>query len=136
MAKASSIVLCDTNILIEAFRNNKLVIEEFDKIKYENIAISVITIAELLFGARNKQEYNEIRRRIDKIRIFSIDTDISNIFHKLVEDYSLSHSIGIADSLIAATSLSHNIKLFTLNIKDFHFIPDLVIHSMSTGLLH
>jgi predicted nucleic acid-binding protein len=42
--------------------------------------------------------------------------------------YSLSHKASVPDMLIAATALSHDVTLYTLNIKDFKFIPDLNLY--------
>ncbi len=55
------IVVCDTNIIIEALKQNEAVVGEIKKIGINNIAISVLTIAELLFGARDKKEFNKIK---------------------------------------------------------------------------
>jgi hypothetical protein len=43
--------------------------------------------------------------------------------------YSLSHKLTIPDALIAATALTHNISLYTLNLKDFRFIQGLNIYN-------
>ncbi|MFZ1401047.1 MAG: PIN domain-containing protein [Candidatus Promineifilaceae bacterium] len=51
----------------------------------------------------------------------------TNQFLQLMETYSLSHKLSIPDALIAATALVHNLELFTLNIKDFRFIPGLTL---------
>lgn len=45
-----------------------------------------------------------------------------------METYSLSHKLSLPDALIAATALSHDVKLYTLNIKDFRFISGLQLH--------
>jgi len=47
-------ILIDTNILIEIYRNNTSIIETVKKIGQDNIAISDITCAEMFYGARNK----------------------------------------------------------------------------------
>ncbi|MEZ4593950.1 MAG: PIN domain-containing protein [Chloroflexota bacterium] len=52
---------------------------------------------------------------------------LANQFLQLMETYSLSHKLSIPDALIAATALVHNLELFTLNIKDFRFIPGLTL---------
>lgn len=49
-------ILIDTNILIEIYKNNISIVEEVKKIGQGNISISDITCAELYFGARNKKE--------------------------------------------------------------------------------
>ena len=46
-------ILCDTNILIEFLKNNPQVTAELQTIGQSNLAISVITQAELYWGAFN-----------------------------------------------------------------------------------
>jgi len=45
-----------------------------------------------------------------------------------METYSLSHKLSLPDALIAATAISHDLELYTLNIKDFRFITGLNLH--------
>lgn len=45
-----------------------------------------------------------------------------------METYSLSHNLNLPDALIAATALSHDVQLYTLNLKDFRFIPGLNLY--------
>ena len=52
-------ILLDTNILIEMYKGNEVIIHRIKMIGQNNIAISDVTSAELLFGARNKDELNE-----------------------------------------------------------------------------
>jgi len=49
--------------------------------------------------------------------------------------YSLSHKVSIPDMLIAATAISHDLELYTLNTKDFKFIPELNLYSEVSQLL-
>ena len=42
-------LLCDTNIFIEVYRSNIVVLTELEKIGYENITISDITRGELFY---------------------------------------------------------------------------------------
>jgi predicted nucleic acid-binding protein len=44
-----------------------------------------------------------------------------------VETYSLSHSMELADAIIAATSLNLNESLITGNDKHYKFIPNIKI---------
>ena len=55
-------ILIDTNIIIEFYKNNALVIEELRTIGINNLAISVITQAELYYGAFNKSELLKIKK--------------------------------------------------------------------------
>ena len=121
-------ILCDTNILIEIFRKNLIIRSELDKIGYKNIVISDVTRAELFIGAKNKIELQTIRKHLSTLHTLHIKSDISEIAVKLIDEYCLSHSLKLADALIAATAIYHDIELFTLNLKDFKYIPNIKLH--------
>jgi len=122
-------VLCDTNIFIEIYRRNIDVRSELEKIGQDNIMISDITRAELFYGAANKVELQRIRTDMNKFHVLHIQQGISKIAVDLVEQYCLSHKMDIEDAIIAATAIYHNIELFTLNLKDFRFLPDIKIYN-------
>ncbi len=124
----SKLVLCDTDIIIEFYKDNQVISEALQQIKVENIAISSITAAELIYGALNKKELKQICKDIDSLKVISINQVINLKFIELMKKYSLSHKLKIPDSLIAATAIENNIKLFTLNKKDFTFIDGLELY--------
>jgi predicted nucleic acid-binding protein len=115
-------ILCDTNIIIEVLKKNPTIIQTIEKIGIDKIAISVVTAMELYYGALNKMELKKIKLHLSSIRIFHIDEEISDTASELIERYAKSHGLQIPDALIAATSLSHGLKLYTCNKKDFVFI--------------
>lgn len=47
-------ILCDTNIIIEFLKGNGAIVQQLRVIGQGQIAVSAITQAELLFGARDK----------------------------------------------------------------------------------
>ncbi len=94
----------------------------------DQLAISVITQAELYYGAFNKAELQKIKQHLALLHHYPIDPDISNVFLSLIETYSLSHKLSLPDALIAATSLAYGIELYTLNTKDFQFISNLRLY--------
>lgn len=102
-----------------------MIISQLRSIGVENLAISVITEAELYYGALNKQELNRISNHLKHLHILPVSEAISRQFIELMENYSLSHKLTIPDALIAATAIIHKIKLYTLNKKDFTFIQGL-----------
>lgn len=118
-------ILVDTNILIEVYRNNSKIIESVKRVGQNNIAISDVTCAELLFGARNKRELLSIRKDFNKLAILPINSEISTNAVKLVEKFCLSHKLALPDAFIAATAIFYNLELYTLNTKDFKFIEKL-----------
>ncbi len=121
-------ILIDTNILIEIYRNNSSIIETVKTIGQGNIAVSDITCAEMLYGARNKKELQLIAKDLNKLQTLSIDVQISKDAVVLVEKYALSHKLSIPDALIAATALNYDIPLYTLNVKDFVFIKGIQLY--------
>lgn len=121
-------ILCDTNILIEFYKGNSDIVEELKTIGLPNLAISTITAGEMYFGARDKRELGQIKKNLSLLNQIPLDADISERFLSLLESYALSHRLSVPDALIAATCLSRNLPLYTLNLKDFQFISDLQLH--------
>ncbi len=70
-------VLCDTDIFIEAFKNRKVATDLFRRIGFDNIALSVITLMELYFGALNKRELSKIKNRLEALEIIDLKKEIS-----------------------------------------------------------
>ena len=121
-------ILCDTNIFIEIFRKNFLIRSELNKIGYDNIVISDVVKAELFFGARDKIDLQKISKSIEHFPVLSIQFEISKIAVDFVEKYCLSQKLNLPDALIAATAVYYGVALFTLNEKDFRFIPELQLY--------
>ncbi len=121
-------ILCYTNIFIEIYRRNIAVRSELERIGYGNIMVSDVTRAELYYGAINKSELQKIRKDMSGLTVLPIHSEISEMAVNLVEQYCLSHKMDIEDALIASTAIFHRVKLFTLNIKDFAYIPTIKLH--------
>lgn len=115
-------ILCDTDIFIEALKNNRRVVDLLREIGFDNIALSAITAMELYFGAVNKREMMKIKSRLKQLRIVHIDQGICEKAINLVETYAKSHGLHIPDALIAATAIRQDIRLLTCNLKGFKFI--------------
>lgn len=118
-------ILCDTNIFIELFKRKPEIVSEFSNFSGNNICTSVVCKAELYFGAIDKKELLQIEKDISNIKAFQIEPAISQLALELMHKFILSHKVGYSDFLIAATALHHNLELYTLNKKDFRFIPGL-----------
>lgn len=125
----TAIILCDTNIIIEFYKENEAIINELKHIGQDNIAVSVVTIGELIYGAFNKKELTQILRDAANLHLFQINDAIGNKFIELMSNFSLSHNLTLPDALIAATALHYDVPIYTLNIKDFRFIPDLKLYN-------
>ncbi len=123
-------ILCDTSVIIEALKKNPIVIQAIEKIGMERIAVSVVTVMELYYGALNKAELKKIKRHLSSIRIFQIDEEISVTASGLLERYAKSHGLQIPDALIAATSINRDLQLYTGNTKDFIYIEKISLWSL------
>jgi len=123
-------ILCDTNVFIHAFNGNKTTIAQMKVIGLEEIALSAITLMELYQGMGNKTELAQIKKKLRFYDIVHVDSHISKMAVELIESFKLSHSLQIPDAIIGATAIFYNIPLYTYNIKDFNFMPNINIHTV------
>ncbi len=122
-------VLCDTDVFIEAFKNSTLATDLLRRIGFDNIALSAITLMELYFGALNKRELSKIKNRLQELEIVDMDKKITGTAVNLVERYAKSHGLHIPDALIASTAICSGMELLTFNLKDFKFIEGIKLYS-------
>lgn len=80
---------------------------------------------ELLQGMKNKDEKRLFQKQIHKwnIDIMQINKEISSRAMFYVQEYALSHSMMLADALIAATVVQNGEILLTANDKHYRYIP-------------
>ncbi|MEO1212497.1 MAG: type II toxin-antitoxin system VapC family toxin [Bacteroidota bacterium] len=123
-------VLCDTNILIHAFNGNSETLAQLESIGFENIVLSSITIMELYQGMGNKEELARMKSRIKYFDSVEVNENISKHAQGLIEGFSLSHGLSIPDAIIGSTAVIHEIELFTYNLKDFRFIPNIKLYQL------
>ena len=127
-------ILCDTDVIIETLKGDDKTIKIIERIGLENIAISSVTVMELYFGALNKRELNKIKKYLKALKVVHFDSTVSEMAVSMIESYSKSHGLQIPDAIIAATALSLEIKLFTLNLKDFRYIDGLKLQKLTRNL--
>ena len=118
-------MLLDTDILIWVFRGNRKAARVIDRA--EDRMISTISFMELVQGARNRQELRDIKGFLSDMA-FQVIPLSENIGHRAaiyVEEYGLGMGLCVADALIAATAVEHNLILCTGNRKHYKSIKDL-----------
>ena len=122
-------VLCDTNILIHAFNGRFDTIQQLNNIGYANILLSAITVMELYQGMGNKIELAQMKKKIKYFDVIQFDDQVSEKSIELIAQFRLSNDLQIPDAIIGATAIVHQIPLFTYNLKDFRFMPDIILHT-------
>jgi len=118
-------VLIDSDVLIWFARGNLQAATAVNNIS--DSYISAISYMELVQGCRNKAELKVMQRafKSNDHDMLPVTHIISDLACELVEQYALSHSLYLADALIAATALSHDLVLLSATGKHFSAIKGL-----------
>jgi predicted nucleic acid-binding protein len=122
---SASGVLIDSDVLIWHARGNTRAAAAIKNAP--DWYISAVSYMELVQGCRNKTELKAMQKafKSGEADVLSITPAISDTACVLVERYALSHSVHMADALIAATALGHGLPLLTANTKHFSAIEGL-----------
>lgn len=120
-------LVIDTGIFIEFLRAKEKTKTHLLKIPEEvTKCISVLTLYELLMGATSKEKIKDIQLLTEDLVILPLNVEVawkaSTIYHQLRRHNSL---IEFRDLFIAATCLSYNLKILTLNKRHFSRIKGL-----------
>jgi tRNA(fMet)-specific endonuclease VapC len=126
--------LLDTDTLIYWLKGDKHVEAKAMTMGLETLSYSIITQAELYFGAYNSSylERNRanIQRLMNTLKILPFDEAAANRFGQLKADLKRQGKILLdADLMIAAIALTNQLVLVTNNVKHFERIPELVIEN-------
>ncbi|MBN2291435.1 MAG: type II toxin-antitoxin system VapC family toxin [Pirellulales bacterium] len=106
---------------------------------YENVAISVITVSELLAGvhrasipSRKEKRSDFVETIISRFPILDITVEVAKKHAELSASLSKQgQMIGAHDLLIAATACHYHHAVLTLNISDFQRVPGLQVVDFS-----
>ncbi len=120
-------MVIDTDVIIWYMKGNQKAYETIEN--STNFSISVVTYMELVQGMRNKKELNNLRKALHdwNSTILYISEEISVKAMFFVEQHYLSHSIQLADALIAATAVAYGLPILTSNDKHYKILKDLQI---------
>ncbi|MFM9970368.1 MAG: type II toxin-antitoxin system VapC family toxin [Burkholderiales bacterium] len=120
-------MLVDTDVLIWHLRGLPRAAQRLDRLP--KLIISAVTWMELLQGMRDRAELEAVRKSLvmRNTEQLQITPAITRRAIALMENFSLSHGLGMGDALIGATALEHGVPLLTGNVKHFSPIVGLVI---------
>jgi len=122
--------LIDSDILIDFLNNRAEAIRLLIKFEESEMAISVITFAEILEGlVGDRKKYLNVRKGLSELSMLPVEANIAEQFANVRALLrSKGQLIENMDIFIAATALVHNLILVTNNKKDFDKIHNLQIY--------
>lgn len=118
-------MIIDTDVIIFYLRGNQKAFKLIES--SEKFSMSVVTYVELVQGMRNKKELNHLRQALHawNTKILYITEEISAKAMFAVEQHFLSHSMQLADALIASTAIAYGLPLLTGNDKHYKIMKDI-----------
>ena len=116
-------MLTDTDILIDYLRGEPEAVA-FVESNVNRICLSAITVAELNQGVKGARERDCVDALVSGFTILPITEEIAREAGLLCRQYRKSHGSGLADCLVAATSLLQGLPLKSLNLKHFPMVED------------
>jgi tRNA(fMet)-specific endonuclease VapC len=126
--------LFDTDILIYWLKGNQAIEKKAVAIGLENIGYSIISLAELYFGAYNSEQ---IDKNLQAIKTVQQKLSLINFNDKLCTHFGMikaqlkqqGNSIMDADILIGSIAQANKLILVTNNTKHFQRIPNLQLEN-------
>ena len=123
-------IIIDTDILIDAGRGVGEAVTCLQSLESQSLlAVSAVTQMELFIGCRNKTELQKVEKFLRRFILLKLTEQVSDTAVSLLRQYRLSHSLLIADALIAATAVAFDARFITKNQRDYQFIPELKLLS-------
>ncbi|MDX1640565.1 MAG: type II toxin-antitoxin system VapC family toxin [Balneolaceae bacterium] len=112
-------MIVDTNIIIDVLNGGdeaKIFIES--KLT-EDLLLSVVTVSEVYASIRNAKEIEKFENLLSLFEIIAINKHIAIEAGKLKKRYGASHGIRLPDAFIAATAITFQVPVATLDKKHF-----------------
>ena len=122
--------LIDSDILIDFLNNKTEAIKLLIRLEESEMAISVITFAEILEGlVDDRKKYLNVRKGLSKLSMLAVDANIAEKFAGVRAILrKKGELIENMDIFIAATAMSHDLVLVTNNKRDFERIKGLKLY--------
>ena len=122
--------LLDTNSCVYALKRRGNVIDRLARHSPADIAVSVVTLAELWFGAAKSQKPDLNRRHADAFcapfEVLAFDREAAEAYARIRWELERTgRPIGERDMLIASIALARGLVVVTHNVSEFARIPEL-----------
>ena len=117
-------ILVDTDVVVDYLRGHGTAVA-FVKKHAESIVLSAIVVAELYAGVKGDQEQAVLDELVSFFRIIPVTDEIARAGGLHKRDYGGSHSVSLADAIVAATAQAQDAELKTLNVKHYPMLKGL-----------
>ncbi len=114
--------LLDNNVITQILKGNQTVTNFVANLDF---VVCATVYIEALQGSISNAQKQTIKKVLDNVPLLLITPEISRRAISLIDNYSNSHGLLLADALIAATALENDLAVVTYNVDDFKFIHDL-----------
>jgi tRNA(fMet)-specific endonuclease VapC len=130
--------LLDTDTCIYWLKGDRSVLESLQQAGMGRIAISVITAAELYFGAYHSAHVAENLARaeafVNQLPVFPLDNTALRVFGRVKSELrKQGQPVADFDLLIAATAMTADRILVTNNTRHYERIENLRIENWASG---
>lgn len=120
----------DTDTCIYWLKGEEKIRKKVGQVGADSLRMTIITLAELKYGAYYSQKVSEnlenIVKFLGKVKVLSLDDDAAERFGKIKAELRRSgQAIQDFDILIASITLSHAGVLVTNNVEHFKRVSDL-----------
>ena len=123
--------LLDTSICVAVFRGNRQVAAKLNEVGKENLFVSPIVVAELLFGAYRSEHVDknlkQTRDFINELHVLPIEDCLYAYAQERARLWDAGKKIEDFDVLIGCAAKVAGLTMVTHNVKHFSHIEGLVI---------
>lgn len=128
--------LLDTNIVIFTMKNRPQHVKRRFMEHQRRMAISAVTLGELVFGAEHSQQVErnlaDIEAMAARLDVLPFDAEAAYHFGQIrAALYRTGRPIGPYDMMIAGQARARGLTLVTNNMKEFERVPGLVVEDWS-----
>jgi len=126
--------MLDTNIVIYTMKNRPQTVKQHFQRHHGRMAVSTVTLGELVFGAEHSQQVErnlaDIEAMMARLDVLPFDESAAYHFGQIrAALYGLGKPIGPYDMMIAGHARSLGLKLITNNMQEFYRIEGLQLEN-------
>ena len=116
--------IIDTDVTIDMLRGEPQAIAIFKELS-ETLGFSAITVAEIYAGIANKKEESMVEQMFASFPVIATTVEIARIAGRFSQRFRSSHALEMPDAIIAASCITYDASLLTLNTKHYPMFPGL-----------